>query len=156
MTRYKEAAEIFTSLLTEIYSGKIHRWIRRKFGNIIFKWFKLLLRMLERGRWILDMNSTWAVFPPPPQQKESEWQCRLNFVVGDISLRRWRGKKETPFERDRISGGGMGMMLIKRGEHNGCYAKLLLEIGVDEVIKVACILTICKWLYQTVQVTNYV
>ena len=63
MKRYIEAAEIFTSLLTEIYSDKTHRRIYERFGNLIVTWFKIPLRMLERGRWILNMESAWAVFP---------------------------------------------------------------------------------------------
>ena len=63
MERYIEAAEIFTSLLTEIYSDQTHRSIRKRFGGLIVKWFQILLRMLECGRWILNMKSAWAVFP---------------------------------------------------------------------------------------------
>lgn len=63
MQRYIEAAEIFTSLFAEIYSDQTDRRIRKRFGNLIVEWFQILLRMLERGRWILNTESIWAVFP---------------------------------------------------------------------------------------------
>ena len=61
MNRYVEAAEIFTSLFAEIYSEQTSNVIREKFGSLIVKWFKVLMRALEHGRWKLDMDSAWAV-----------------------------------------------------------------------------------------------
>jgi hypothetical protein len=63
MKRYVEAAEIFVLLLTEICSEQTHRWIRRRFGNLIVKRFKILLQTLEHGRWMLDVKYAWAVPP---------------------------------------------------------------------------------------------
>jgi hypothetical protein len=64
MNQYIEAAEIFTSLLTEIYNDPAHHHIRKKFGKLIIRWFGILLQMRERGVWIMNMESTWTVFPP--------------------------------------------------------------------------------------------
>lgn len=63
MKQYIEAAEIFTSLLTEIYNDRAHYRIRKRFGKIIMKWFGILLQMRERGVWIMNMESIWTVFP---------------------------------------------------------------------------------------------
>jgi hypothetical protein len=62
MNQYIEAAEIFISLLNEIYNDPAHRHTCKKFGNLIIKWFAILLQMGERGVWIMNMEFTWTVF----------------------------------------------------------------------------------------------